>query len=73
VKSLSSLVRNTQLWGSPKNELAYHGKFATRDQARNEIAEYIEIFYDPQRTQTRPDYPSPAAFAQQFNLSKTAA
>jgi putative transposase len=48
-------------------------EFATRDQARNEITEYIEIFYNPQRTQTRPDYPSPAAFAQQFNLSKTAA
>ncbi|MGF6804946.1 transposase InsO family protein [Paraburkholderia sp. Clong3] len=60
-------------WGSLKNELVYHRKFATRDQARNEITEYIEIFYNRQRTQARLDYLSPAAFTQRFHLSKTAA
>ncbi|MGF6921667.1 transposase InsO family protein [Paraburkholderia sp. 40] len=60
-------------WSSLKNELVYHRKFATRDQARNEITEYIEIFYNRQRTQARLDYLSPAAFTQRFHLSKTAA
>jgi len=38
-------------WGSLKNELVYHRKFATRQQAQKEITEYIEIFYNRQRTQ----------------------
>ncbi|OTP69547.1 Mobile element protein [Caballeronia sordidicola] len=60
-------------WGSLKNELVYHRKFATRDQASKEITEYIEIFYNRQRTQERLDYLSPAAFTQRFRLSKIAA
>jgi putative transposase len=60
-------------WGSLKNELVYHRKFATRDQAQKEITEYIEIFYNRQRTQERLDYLSPAAFTQRFHLSKIAA
>ncbi|PRX19215.1 integrase-like protein [Paraburkholderia sp. BL18I3N2] len=60
-------------WGSLKNELVYHRKFSTRDQACKEITEYIEIFYNRQRTQERLDYLSPAAFTQRFHLSKIAA
>lgn len=60
-------------WGSLKNELVYHRKFATRNQVRNEITEYIEIFYNRQRTQARLDYLSPAVFTQRFHLIKTAA
>ena len=32
-------------WGSLKNELVHHRRFPTREQAKNEITEYIEIFY----------------------------
>ncbi|CAD6556937.1 IS3 family transposase ISBvi4 [Paraburkholderia kirstenboschensis] len=60
-------------WGSLKNELVYHRKFSTRDQACKEFAEYIEIFYNRQRTQERLDYLSPVAFTQRFHLSKIAA
>jgi putative transposase len=60
-------------WGSLKNELVYHRKFATRDEATREITEYIEIFYNRQRTQERLDYLSPAAFTQRLHLSKIAA
>ncbi|SEK15256.1 putative transposase [Paraburkholderia tropica] len=60
-------------WGSLKNELVYHRKFATRDQARKEIAEYIEIFYNRQRTQERLGYLSPAAFTRRFHLTTIAA
>ena len=60
-------------WDSLKNELVYHRKFVTRNQAQKEITDYIEIFYNRQRTQKRLDYLSPAAFTQRFHLSNIAA
>ncbi|CAD6524619.1 IS3 family transposase ISBvi4 [Paraburkholderia metrosideri] len=60
-------------WGSLKNELVYHREFMTRSQAQKEITEYIEIFYNRQRTQERLDYLSPAAFTQRFHLRRIGA
>ncbi len=53
-------------WGSLKNELVHHSRFATREQARREITEYIEIFYNRVRKQARLGYLSPAAFSQSY-------
>ena len=53
-------------WGTLKNELVHHRRYATRYSAMAEITEYIEIFYNRQRRQSRLGYLSPAAFAQQF-------
>jgi putative transposase len=53
--------------------IAARQKFATREQAQKEITEYIEIFYNRQRTHERLDYLSPAAFTQRFYLNKIAA
>ena len=53
-------------WGSLKNELVHHRRFVTRDQARREITEYIEIFYNRVRKQARLGYLSPAAFSQNY-------
>ena len=36
-------------WGSLKNELVHHRKFATRAEAKAAIQEHIEIFYNRQR------------------------
>lgn len=58
-------------WGSLKNELVHHRRFATRAQAEAAIREYIEIFYNRQRRHSRLGYLSPAAFAQK--VSKLAA
>jgi putative transposase len=41
------------VWGSLKSELIYHLRFATREQAKLAISEYIEMFYNRQRTQAR--------------------
>jgi len=69
-------------WGSLENELIYHQRFATREQARLAIGEYIEMFYAPkevplgdnrQRAQARLNYLSPAAFTQRFYLDRTVA
>ena len=53
-------------WGILKNELVYHRHYRTRAEAKREITEYIEIFYNRQRIQERLGYLSPAAFEQKY-------
>jgi len=53
-------------WGTLKTELVYQNRFETRQQAIAQITEYIELFYNRQRLQTRLGYLSPAAFEQRF-------
>ncbi len=60
-------------WGSLKNELVHHRQFVTREQATQEITEYIEIFYNRIRKQARLGYLSPAAFNQKYYKNKIAA
>jgi transposase InsO family protein len=51
--------------GTLKNELVHQRRYETREQARREITEYIEIFYNRQRRHSRLGNLSPAAFARQ--------
>jgi hypothetical protein len=60
-------------WGTLKNELVHHRRYETREQARREITEYIEIFYNRQRRHARLGNRSPAAFAQQWARHQSAA
>jgi putative transposase len=60
-------------WGTLKNELVYHRRYATREQAIREITEYIEVFYNRQRRQARLGYLSPVAYEQKFYREKCAA
>ena len=60
-------------WGSLKTELVHHQRFATREQAKREITEYIEIFYNRIRKQARLGYLSPVAFSQRFYAKRIAA
>ena len=60
-------------WGSLKNELVYHQRYATRPNAEAAITEYIEIFYNRQRRHSRLGYISPARFAENFNRIAQAA
>nr|WP_260444787.1 IS3 family transposase [Burkholderia sp. Bp8986] len=60
-------------WGTLKNELVYRQRFAMREQARLAISEYIEIFYNRQRTQAHLNYQSPVVFTQRFYLNQIAA
>lgn len=53
-------------WGTLKNELVYHSRYTSRREAIQEIAEYIEIFYNRQRRQKRLGYLSPAVYEQKF-------
>lgn len=52
-------------FGTLKTELVHNADYATRDDARASIFDYIELFYNRQRLHSSLGYVSPAAFEQQ--------
>ncbi len=54
-------------WSTLKLESIYRHDFATRDQARAEIFDFIEIFYNRQRSHTALGCLSPVDFEDQNN------
>ena len=53
-------------WGTLKQELTHHRRYKTRQEAIQDITEYIEIFYNRQRRQARLGYLSPAVYEQKY-------
>jgi transposase InsO family protein len=49
-------------WSTLKLELVYRCHFDTRSQARTQIFDYIETFYNRQRIHSALDYKSPIDF-----------
>ncbi len=49
-------------WSTLKLELVYRRDFVSRSQARTQIFEYIESFYNRQRTHSALDFQSPVDF-----------
>jgi len=56
-------------WGTLKNERVHHRKFETREQEKQEISEYINIFYNRQRKQKGLGYLSSAKFTKQYHAT----
>jgi transposase InsO family protein len=54
-------------WGTLKTELVYHENYATREEARRSIFEYIEAFYNRVRKHSSLGYLSPEAFEASMN------
>jgi transposase InsO family protein len=54
-------------WATLKTELVHHEHYATREQARQSIFEYIEVFYNRQRLHSALGYVSPEAFEAGLN------
>jgi putative transposase len=54
-------------WATLKNELVNHEHYATREQARQSIFEYIEVFYNRKRLHSSLGYQSPEAFEAGLN------
>ena len=54
-------------WGTLKTELVYHERYATREEARLSIFEYIEVFYNRVRRHSSIGYVSPEAFEAALN------
>ena len=51
---------------SLKMELIYQNQFKTRDEAKQAIFEYIEVFYNRQRCHSTIDYLSPLAYEEEY-------
>ena len=49
-------------WATLKTELVHHEHYATRQEARQSIFEYIEVFYNRKRLHSSLGYVSPEAF-----------
>ena len=49
-------------FGTLKRELVYHRHYTSRDEATQDIFEYIEVFYNRQRRHSTLGYDSPAEF-----------
>ena len=66
-----SMSRKAECWdnavsesffGTLKQELIYHRTYATREEAKQEIFEYIEVFYNRQRRHSTLGYMTPVTF-----------
>jgi hypothetical protein len=71
--SANSNAPMESFWGSLKNELIHHHRYATRADAKAAIQEYIESFYNRQRRHSRLGYVPPALFAEAFSKQQQAA
>jgi putative transposase len=60
-------------WGTLKQELTNHRRYRTRQEAIQDITEYIEIFYRRQRRQARLGFLSPVAYEQRYYAGLLAA
>jgi transposase InsO family protein len=60
-------------WGTLKQELVHHRRYRTRQEAIQEITEYIEVFYNRERRQARLGFLSPAAYTQKFYAKRLVA
>jgi len=68
---LPSMSRKGNCWdnacvesffGTLKRELVYHRRYVTRDEATQDIFEYIEVFYNRKRRHSTLGYDSPAEY-----------
>ena len=75
----SSMSRKGDCWDNAvvesffstiKTELIFHKKYQTRKQARRDIFEYIEIFYNRIRLHSSLDYKSPEEYENERNIFK---
>jgi putative transposase len=49
-------------FASLKQELTHHERFETRDEARSKVFDYIEVFYNRQRSHSSLNFQSPDQF-----------
>jgi putative transposase len=54
-------------WGKLKSELVHRKNFASPEEARTAIFEYVEVFYNRRRLHSALDYKSPVDFENQLN------
>ena len=57
-------------FGSVKTEWVYGKDYATRQQAKEDLFKYIEVFYNRQRRHASLGNISPAEFEQRYELTQ---
>lgn len=60
-------------FGTLKRELVHHRRYRTKQEARRDIFEYIEVFYNRERLHSSLGYMSPAEFERQWIVQHQAA
>ena len=63
----NAVVEST--FGQLKRELVHHERYATRDEARASLFEYVEVFYNRVRRHSTLGYVSPAEYERAHNPS----
>ena len=59
-------------FGTLKKELVHHRKYRTRAEARQDIFEFIEVFYNRERLHSSLGYMSPAAYERRIAVKQAA-
>ena len=59
-------------FGTLKKELVYHRKYRTREEARRDIFEYIEVFYNRERLHSSLGYLSPTDYENRIAAKQAA-
>jgi putative transposase len=59
-------------FGTLKKELVHHRRYRTRAEARRDIFEFIEVFYNRERLHSSLGYMSPAAYEKQIAVKQAA-
>lgn len=59
-------------FGTLKKELVHHRKYRTREEARRDIFEYIEVFYNRERLHSSLGYLSPADYENRIAVKQAA-
>lgn len=58
-------------FGNLKNELVHHRDFATREEARSEIFDYMELFYNRRRAHATLQYMSPVDYEDSHRVTES--
>jgi transposase InsO family protein len=53
-------------FGNLKSEMIHHERFATRQEAKNKLFDYIEVFYNRMRIHSANDYFAPAEYEARY-------
>lgn len=54
-------------FGSLKNEMVHHERFQTRQEAKDKLFDYIEVFYNRMRIHSVADYFAPAEYEARYH------
>ena len=67
VKSAYENAHAESIWATIKRELVEKGSFDSVEDAKTELFDYIEVYYNRKRRHSALGYLSPEKFEQQYN------